>query len=121
MLVFNATLLVQMFHFAIAYGIVRFFIFKPLLKALSKEETVGAHTKAIVQERRLLIEEKRKALVTSWNRYKVDFALHSPLAQRITMRLPVPTHSGGEPSIPVTSEQIEKIAQQIITQVDHVR
>lgn len=122
MLVPNATLLIQVINFFIAYGIVRFFIVKPLLALIQQEDAQAASLAQAVQERQMTIENKRHELEVYWSECKDHFASHTP---SISHR-PLPLSGKAQISVAVSSAaQQEKLAQElaqgITAEVSHVR
>lgn len=122
MLVPNATLIIQIFNFLIAYIIVRFFIVNPLLAVIQKEDEQEAALAHAIQERQMTVENKRNELEVYWSGCKQHFASHTP---SVPLR-PIPLSGKAQINVVVIDlAQQEKIAQelgqQVTAEASHVR
>ena len=78
MIALNATLLMQMFHFMIAYLIIRYLFLVPILKIIRVDH---AHTQQIINEitsykEQIQLNEQQKKKI--WKQCQHFFALHTP-------------------------------------------
>ena len=122
MLVPNATLLVQLVNFIIAYCVVNFLIVKPVIALIWQEDALAESLQEAVQQRQLIIENKRHELESYWMHCKVHFAQHTPLSSQRQPPLTGKAHMNIVGYDAVDQEKrVDKLAQAIAAEVDHVR
>ena len=78
MFAINATLLIQMVHFLVAYLLVRYGIIRPALAIIAQEDALSVSVHETIHVRRLAIEKKQQELDAYWHYCKQRFAQHSP-------------------------------------------
>lgn len=86
----SITLLIQACNFFAAYGVIRFFIFKPLVRIIISEK---AHHEALVQavvQSQVQQEEQEKAIGSLWLSCREQFSAVRPLLEKSVERPVVP-------------------------------
>lgn len=118
----NATLIVQMLNFVVAYLIIRFYILKPTVAVIQREDSLRASLREELAERRHTIETKQRELSIHWQNSKEFFAQHIPIIsyhkEFLAGRAPLacaPLHEKD------AREQVALVAAAVVKQVDHVR
>jgi hypothetical protein len=115
----NATLFVQIAHFLIVYALLRFFLWKPIIKQLQDEEQHKATLGAELKKQQYIVEQKKFDLVKMKDEAAQAYATGMPtfvpaadLAHRAAMR-PFELHMAK-----LSSEQIDRAVEQIVQKVE---
>jgi hypothetical protein len=123
MAIINATLIVQAFHFYIAYLIIKHIIFRPTLDEIKKEDSFQESLIVMIQKHQLSISQKEQQLIEHWQRVRNYFAQNIPLLKE-------EPYVSFEKKSKIIITRFEKnelereastISDQLIKKVDHVR
>lgn len=122
MAIINVTLLIQAFHFFIAYIMIKNILFKPALLHIQAEDALQESLILTIQERQLLIAHKEQALAAHWQRVREYFAQNAPELKEVHLasfeKIPQVTLSEFEKSS--MHEYAQKVSDQLVKKVDHV-
>lgn len=113
----NATLLVQIFHFGIAYVLLRNLLLKPAIKARKQEQAVTDTALELISRRQQHIEQALYTQNQLWRSCNIYYATHKPIIENqavfrnLTRSIPVVQFSEEEKNKAITkaSELIQKI------------
>ena len=78
MSVINATLIVQVVHFFIAFALIKYFFFKPTFAHINAEETLQESLVNSVQEHQKTVAEKEKEISDQLQDVRTYFAQNVP-------------------------------------------
>jgi hypothetical protein len=120
MSVINATLIVQVVHFFIAFALIKYFFFKPAVAHINAEETLQESLVNGVQEYQRIVADKEKEISDQLHDVRAYFSQNVP-----SLKTP-PTLVPSRPSVvmPHFNEEAalqasQEIAQAIIKKVAH--
>jgi hypothetical protein len=117
----NATIIVQIFHFFIAYFLISQFFLKPIVQILFAEESEQNTLLAAINQYKKLIsilEQKKNEL---WRSFREQFYQQIPHQLRLPVpMLAFPPVKPKTISIEKQKELIDSISKEIITRVSHV-
>jgi len=119
----NFTLFVQMGNFAIAYCLLRFLLFKPVLAVLDERDTRMREAKNRLQEHELALSDQRKGVEDAWFACKAYFKEHTPEvdAQDQVFRDISPLFNPQVMSDQQVMRKQQEIEHTLIKKVSHVR
>lgn len=120
MSIINATIVVQAFHFFIAYLLIRYCFFKPVVIQIQAEDAHQESLIAMVQAHQQLVAQKERELVDQWNGMRRYFAQHTPSLKPelfITQRPSMVTPQFDAQEIAHAAEQLEK---ELLQRIRHV-
>ncbi len=117
----NCTLIVQAINFFIAFFIIKYFFFKPVLMQIHEEDAFQESLLNTVQEHRALVAQKEQELHAQWQSAQRYFEQHSPptrqqpfFASKTSVIKPEFEHR-------MVDDIAKRVASELIKKVDHVR
>jgi hypothetical protein len=116
----NCTLIVQTINFFIAFFIIKYFFFKPVLANINAEDLFQESLLNTVQRHRTIVAKKEQELVDQWRAAQQYFEAHSPsISQKpfFASRPPIIKPEFDRNMLEPTAKQA---ALQLIKRVDHV-
>jgi|GEM_PF-4706002 len=119
----DATFIVQIGHFIIAYHMLKRFLFKPLVEKIHAEDGMMRGLQQEVDVRKMLVKQQEQLMHDQWIAYQQKFADAMPAERMISLIVP--------PSIPLTSPSgvidvqekdmiIDALTQEIVARVGRV-
>lgn len=116
----NATLLVQAVHFLIAYSLLRFFLYKPVVALIQKRD---ADKKALIENiahKAAIIAQKEESIENYWQTKQQEL-----LAQRPELKEQLVVSFGKEQMIEEiphaeVEQLVEQVSKAIVNRIDHV-
>ena len=108
----NSTLIVQMIHFFIAYGLLKKFLFKPVFYEIEQEDQLRFDLMYAVESRTVLIAQRERALREQWQEYRKKFAQKNPL-QTEKLNIIVNGVSPDAILVEVDSQKINQLADTV--------
>lgn len=121
MALINATLVVQAFHFYIAFLMIKHLFFKPIFFHIEQENSLQETLINTVQKQQLRVAEKEQAIKDQWQQLRSYFVSESPHIKPTSIQ----KNKQDSIKVPVLSDtQIQKVisqtAESIIKKVGHV-
>jgi len=118
----NLTLFVQMGNFAIAYCLLRFLLFKPVLAVLDERDLRMCDAKNRLQEHERALFKQRKEVEDSWVACRDHFKEHTPSidTQDLVFRDISPIFSPSQVTDQLVINKQQEIERVIIKKVSHV-
>ena len=80
----NLTLVVQIGNFLIVYGLLRFFLFKPTIKAIEEDKARKSAMLDSIDQQKKSIEIQEKERQRHWYTCQEYFLLHQPQMRKTT-------------------------------------
>jgi F0F1-type ATP synthase membrane subunit b/b' len=115
MIKLNITLIFQIFHFLIAYVLLRTFLWKPVIALINQQDKErGALEKELAQEQQV-VAQKVFALDRMWEEAHKSFLVHIPQGVRIGAVRKEEEYEVIEPHI--SSKMVDDLADKIIKKV----
>lgn len=74
----NATIIIQVFDFGLAYVLLRYFLFKPAINVIRREESEQEKIKSIIAQQEQSIVLKEKERQKNWYQCRSYFMQHRP-------------------------------------------
>jgi len=116
----NGTLIVQMFNFGVAFFLIKYFFFKPVLAHINAEDALQESLIATVQEHQALAVVKEQELLDHWKSVRRYFSEHAPslrFSARALKRpeIVIPTFEDAE-----IIRAAQEAADALVKRVDHV-
>lgn len=123
MQIINATLIVQMVHFGIAYLIIRYLFFKPAVDQLKAEKDLQTSLFLTIQGYQAAITRKEQEIAADWQHARAVFAERTPLLKKPVF---ADVHARSQVVLPVLEkETVMQAAQQVtahlVKELMHVR
>jgi|SRR5579859_1009685 len=116
----NATLLVQAVHFLIAYFLLRFFLYKPIVALIQKKDQDKFALMQNISDKKVIIASKEESLAHYWSQRQQDLLSKKPKIQEIIFTAPPQIQAIEE----ISQEQLDKLVHQvselIVNRADHV-
>lgn len=116
----NATLVVQIINFVIAYVVLRFIFLKPAVALVEAEEQKRADLRTIISYNYVLVMREKDALYNQWREGHLFYQKQAPPVQDLDLVLfkdIYPVQDGFHISPEVTSLLIQSAAQELIKKV----
>jgi len=117
----NGTLLVQIFHFLIAYVLLRYLFFKPVYGIIEKEDNAQKKQQDLLQDQKTRIAQQITLKREAWQECQHYFKHHAP---SLVNQEPIDHKVPGIIVSAVPQEQVQKIRKElkelIISKVEHV-
>ena len=116
----NATLLVQIANFIIAYYLLRFFLLQPVSGIIQDERAEESRQRRIIKEQNDRIAEQLSLKEQLWRECRHKFQKNSPapLQSRVIQdKVQVASYDPSKESVAQMREEVAKI---IMSKVDHV-
>ncbi len=107
----NATLIVQAFHFFVAYLLFRTLFFRPAVKAIQEEQQEKDGLKSVLAEREVALEKKSEEKKRAWQKAQEQFAQATPpvVGSRVERIDVEPAEAAELPS----NDEIESLAEDV--------
>lgn len=121
MSIINFTLIIQAIHFFIAYYIIKYFFFAPVVNQIDAENRLQESLVTAVQEYQMAVSNKEKELEVQWQAMRDYFAGHIPEIKQETAvlsKLPEIVVPSGK-QMPDKS-LMAMLATQLIKRIKHV-
>jgi alpha-ketoglutarate-dependent taurine dioxygenase len=116
----NCTLIVQILNFFIAFFIIKYFFFKPVLAHINAEDSFQESLLNTVQMHKTIVAQKEQELVEQWNVGQKYFYQHSPVIRQEPFFASKPSIIKPEFDHHMIDSIAKQTAQQLIKKVDHV-
>ncbi|MBA3954621.1 hypothetical protein H0X48_04870 [Candidatus Dependentiae bacterium] len=108
----NLTLVLQAFHFFIAYGIVSRLVLKPALRLIEKEKAVTATLLDEILAQQALLITKQEHKRESWQRCQQYFNENKPLLEQVPTRLELSVSI--EETEQLDKNQLDTVCQEVV-------
>ncbi len=123
MTIINATLIVQLFHFSLAFFLIKYLLFKPVLAQIDQESCLHDSLITTVQSHQQVVTQREREIAQHWAALRQYAQRHAPaisFATRASATIPevMPYASFSEQEIKKT---VDAIAQEMVARVQHVR
>ena len=79
MSIINATIFIQAIHFFIAFFLIKYFFFKPIVAQINAEDALQESLISTVQEHQIAVAQKERELLEHWQAMRAYFAKHVPV------------------------------------------
>lgn len=117
----NATLLVQAFHFFIAYVLLKKLLLRPAIAVIEDEQAQQDSLRAVVASRRILVQQKELERIAQWKGYQQEFlAKIPPLEVERAVIKGIELSYSYEPLSPLVRNTAKQLSATIVAKVDHV-
>lgn len=117
----NCTLIVQIINFFIAFFIIKYFFFKPILASLHAEDAFQNTLINKIQTHRAMVAQKEQELSVQWQSVQRYFEQNSPsLKQRPSFPFRSPIIMPSFDSHTIT-DAAHKVVSQLVKKVEHAR
>lgn len=107
----NATLVIQVIHFFIAYLLFRFILLKPAYGAIREDEAAKVSLEQLIADDKRLVEERRQKISEQWRESSIFFQkyLPGPVEKLFFLKkiMPKVKHK------PIQKEVVEKTRKQV--------
>lgn len=118
----NATLLIQAFHFFVAYIILKQLLFKPAIAVIEGEQAEHDSLRAAVAARHVLVQQKERERLGQWREYQQQFLIKIPPldVERYVVKGIAPVFTYESLPAKTLHEDAKRLSAAIVAQVDHV-
>jgi hypothetical protein len=116
----NCTIIVQAINFFIAFFIIKYFFFKPVLAQINAEDSFQESLLNTVQANRTIVAQKEKELAEQWRSAQQYFDQHTPSTVQEPFFASKPAIIKPEFDRRMVDDIAMKAAQQLIKKVEHV-
>jgi hypothetical protein len=116
----NATLLVQIANFLIAYYLLRFFLLQPVSGIIQDERAEENRQKRIIKEQQDRIDEQVSLKEKVWRDCRHHFQQNSPALLKASILKDKVQVASYVPSKASVRQMREEVAKIIVSKVDHV-
>lgn len=116
----NCTLIVQVINFFIAFFIIKYLFFKPVLAQINAEDSFQELLLNTVQVHKTIVAQKEQELAEQWHAAQHYFHQHSPLIRQEPFFASKPLILKPEFDHRMVDDMAKQAAQQLIKKVDHV-
>lgn len=123
MIEINLTLLIQVINFIIAYIILRFLFFRPVVAVIKREDQEKDSLLDTIEQRRIMLQDREKERQELWRQCQYYFIEHAP---QMPSRLQMTIAALPEQQLPSLDQKtIEKyselVTDAIVQKVRHVQ
>jgi hypothetical protein len=119
----DATFIVQIGHFIIAYHMLKWFLFKPLVEKIHAEDGMMRGLQQEVDVRKMLIKQQEQHVYDQWIAYQQKFADAIPAVCALSVMVP-PKIVSTPPSSVVNKQKkdmiVDALTQEIVARVGRV-
>jgi len=119
----DATCIVQMGHFIIAYYMLKRFLLKPLVEKVHAQDNMMRALQQEVDARKVLVKQQEQDVHDQWRAYQNEFAATMPTVSLFPEVMPPPIFSTSDKNVLNAEEKtiiIETLKQEIIARVERV-
>lgn len=116
----NGTLIVQVFNFGIAFVLIKYFFFKPVLAHIAAEDSLQESLIASVQEHQSHVAAKEQELKEHWQSVRRYFAEHVPSLRSTSIFSKRPDIVIPEFGASQINRAAQEAADALVKKVDHV-
>lgn len=117
----NITLLIQAFHFFIAFLIIKHFFFKQAFGHIQVEDALQESLITTVQDHQLAVAQKEQELVAHWQAARHYFGQNVPSLKQEQFFAKTPPVVVPKLDTNAVQDAARSCAQELIKKVDHVR
>ena len=119
----DATFIVQIGHFIIAYHMLKWLLFKPLVEKVHAEDGVIRGLQQEVDVRKILVKQQEQQVQNQWIAYQQKFADAIPAKRMLSVMAP-PNIPSRSPSTVVNAQEkdilVDALTQEIVARVVRV-
>lgn len=83
----NATLVVQVFHFCIAYGMIKKFFLRPFMQVINHEDAQLLELRTAITQEKVVLERARDYKEERWQECQRYFYEHAPSVDQAYMQI----------------------------------
>lgn len=117
----NCTLIVQAINFFIAFFIIKYFFFKPVLAQIHAEDAFQESLINTVQAHRIIVVQKEQELLAQWQSAQRYFEENSPSTRSEPFFSVKPAIQKPIFEQSIVDSIAKKAATELLKKVDHVR
>lgn len=117
----NATFFVQIIHFLFAWGVLRRFLFRPVVSVIQHEKASDTRLKNIIIAEQGLLEKAQKEQTRQWSWYQQQFkkripevVLHTAISVRSFKKIEAPILS-----FAVQKQECSALTDLVVTRLSH--
>ncbi len=121
MTLINCTLIVQAINFFIAFLIIKYCFFKPVVAEIHAEDALQESLMNTVQARRKIVAEKEQELLSQWQSAQQHFEHNTPSLRQEPFFSTKPSLVKPHFDHRMVDDVAKRVATELIKRVDHVR